>query len=79
VLQPVSLPDLRVFCSGSSWSLRSIGANRAGRQRNQHVVDNRVADLELKAALQLQPAEDLACFSEHRPRGQEDPSGLMLA
>jgi len=35
-----------------------------------------VAGLELKVAFHLKPAEDVTCFHEDHPRGQEDPSGF---
>src|SRR5206468_3350115 len=60
-----------------SFVLRDDGCPyRTGRQRNQHVVDDRVAGFELKAAFRLQLAEDLTGFYEHLARGQEDPSGF---
>jgi hypothetical protein len=56
--------------------LRDDGrANRARRERDQHIVDDRVAGLEMETPAGLQPAEGVTRFREHGAGRHEDPSG----
>ncbi len=52
-------------------------ANRASREGNQHVVDDRVAGRQLESPSRLEAAEHVTRFDEDAPRRQQNPSSLL--